>query len=58
MQALLAEHAWDWKAALKGLQRFILAHLGDPGAVLVIDCGAEAGHLMPTSALGTSGVST
>ena len=24
MQALLAEHAWDWKAALAALQRFIL----------------------------------
>ena len=24
MQALLAEHAWDWKAALGALQRFIL----------------------------------
>jgi SRSO17 transposase len=41
MQALLAEHAWDWTAALKALQRFILAHLGDPGAVLVIDETAE-----------------
>jgi hypothetical protein len=29
MQALLAEHAWDWAAALKALQRFILARLGD-----------------------------
>jgi len=27
MQALLAGHAWDWKAALAALQRFILAHL-------------------------------
>ncbi len=34
MQALLAEHNWDWKAALRALQRFILAYLGDPGAVL------------------------
>jgi hypothetical protein len=25
MQALLAEHAWDWAAALAALQRFILA---------------------------------
>jgi SRSO17 transposase len=41
MQALLAEHAWDWKAALRALQRFILDHLGDPGAVLVIDETAE-----------------
>ena len=41
MQALLAEHAWDWKAALTGLQRFILCHLGDPGAVLVLDETAE-----------------
>ena len=32
MQALLAEHAWDWKAALAALQRFIAAHLGDPQA--------------------------
>jgi hypothetical protein len=30
MQALLAEHAWDWKAALKAVPRFILDHLGDP----------------------------
>src|SRR6266700_3018025 len=37
MQALPGERAWDWKAALKGLQRFILAHLADPGAILVLD---------------------
>jgi SRSO17 transposase len=41
LQALLAEHAWDWTAALGALQRFILAHLGDPGAVLAIDETAE-----------------
>jgi SRSO17 transposase len=41
MQALLAEHVWDWKAALAALQRFILAHLADPGAVLVLDETAE-----------------
>jgi len=41
MQALLAEHAWDWKAALKALQRFILAHLGDPEAIMVLDETAE-----------------
>jgi SRSO17 transposase len=41
MQALLAEHAWDWKAALTALQRFILARLGDPGAIVVVDETAE-----------------
>jgi SRSO17 transposase len=41
MQALLAGHAWDWRAALTALQRFILDHLGDPGAVLVLDETAE-----------------
>jgi SRSO17 transposase len=41
LPALLAEHAWDWQAALGALQRFILAHLGDRGAVLVIDETAE-----------------
>jgi SRSO17 transposase len=41
LQALLAEHAWDWKTALGALQRFILAHLADPQAVLVIDETAE-----------------
>jgi len=41
MQALLAEHAWDHAAALAGLQRFILAHLGDPDAILVLDETAE-----------------
>jgi SRSO17 transposase len=41
MQALLAEHAWDWKAALGALQRFILDHLADPQAVLVLDETAE-----------------
>jgi SRSO17 transposase len=41
MQALLGEHAWDWKAALAALQRFILGHLGDRGAVLVLDETAE-----------------
>jgi SRSO17 transposase len=41
MQALLAGHAWDWKAALGAVQRFVLDHLGEPGAVLVIDETAE-----------------
>ena len=41
MQALLGEHAWDWRAALAALQRFILAHLGDPEAILVLDETAE-----------------
>jgi len=41
VQALLGEHAWDWRAALNGLQRFILDHLGDPEAILVLDETAE-----------------
>jgi SRSO17 transposase len=41
MQALLAEHAWDWKAALAALQRFILAHLADAEAIVVLDETAE-----------------
>jgi hypothetical protein len=41
MQALLAGHAWDWKAALAALQRFILAHLGDAEAIVVLDETAE-----------------
>jgi SRSO17 transposase len=41
MQALLAEHAWNWAAALAALQRFILAHLGDPGAIVMLDETAE-----------------
>jgi len=41
MQALLGEHAWDWRAALGGLQRFILDHLGGPAAILVLDETAE-----------------
>ena len=41
MQALLAEYAWDWRAALERLQRFILAHLADPDAILVLDETAE-----------------
>jgi SRSO17 transposase len=41
MQALLAEHAWDWAAALKALQRFISAHLGDAEAIVVLDETAE-----------------
>jgi hypothetical protein len=31
MQALLAEHSWDWRKALGALQRFILDHLADAG---------------------------
>lgn len=31
----------DHAAALAGLQRFILAHLGDPDAILVLDETAE-----------------
>ena len=41
MQALLAEHAWDWTAALAALQRLILAHLGDAEAIVVLDETAE-----------------
>ena len=41
MRALLAGHAWDWTAALKALQRFIVAYLGDVGAVVVADETAE-----------------
>src|SRR5512132_2014071 len=41
MQALLAEHAWDWTAALARLQQFIVAHLGDPEAIVVLDETAE-----------------
>jgi SRSO17 transposase len=41
MQALLAGQAWDWQAALGALQRFILDHLADPQAVLVLDETAE-----------------
>ncbi len=37
VQALLAEHRWDWKAALAALQRFIVGRLGDAGAILAID---------------------
>ena len=36
-----AEHAWDWTAALAALQRFILARLGDPAAIVVLDETAE-----------------
>jgi hypothetical protein len=31
MQALLGEHAWDWKTALKGLQGFISRSSRRPG---------------------------
>ena len=41
MQALLAECAWDWRAVLERLQQFILAHLADPAAILVLDETAE-----------------
>ncbi|HXZ72777.1 MAG TPA: IS701 family transposase [Streptosporangiaceae bacterium] len=41
MQALLAEYAWDWKAALAALQRFVVARLGDPEAIIAIDETAE-----------------
>jgi len=41
MQALLAEHRWDWRAALAALQRFIVGRLGDAGAILAIDETAE-----------------
>ncbi len=41
MQALLAEHRWDWRAALRAVQSFVVAHLGDPDAILAIDETAE-----------------
>jgi SRSO17 transposase len=52
MQALLAEHAWDWAAALAALQRFILAHLGDPGAIVVLDETAELKKGQATAGVG------
>ena len=54
MQALLAGHAWDWKAALAGLQRFILAHLGDPEAIVVLDETAELKKARPVPACSAS----
>ena len=41
MQALLADHRWDWKAALNAVQAFVVAHLGDPDAILAVDETAE-----------------
>jgi SRSO17 transposase len=41
MQALLAEYAWDWKAALAAVQRFIAGWLGDAAAILAVDETAE-----------------
>lgn len=41
MQALLADCAWDYRMVVERLQRFILAHLGDPAAILVLDETAE-----------------
>jgi SRSO17 transposase len=41
MQALLAEYARDWRVVAERLQRFILAHLADPDAILVLDETAE-----------------
>jgi len=41
LQALLAEHVWDVTAALGAVQRFILDHLADRQAVLVLDETAE-----------------
>jgi SRSO17 transposase len=41
MQALLAEYAWDWRMVLERLQHFILAHVADPQAILVLDETAE-----------------
>jgi SRSO17 transposase len=41
MQALLAEHRWDWREALSAVQRFIVSHLGSRDAVLVLDETAE-----------------
>jgi hypothetical protein len=41
MQALLGDCAWDWRAGLDRLQRFILAHLAEPTAILVLDETAE-----------------
>src|SRR5712692_7508774 len=41
MQALLADYRWDWKAALTALQAFVVAHLGDPDAILAVDETAE-----------------
>jgi DDE superfamily endonuclease len=41
MPALLSEYAWDWESALAALQRFIVAQLGDPEAIVVLDETAE-----------------
>ncbi len=41
MQALPGEYARDWRVVAERLQRFILAHLADPDAILVLDETAE-----------------
>jgi SRSO17 transposase len=41
MQALLAEHRWDWRDALAALQRFLVGRLGDPEAIRAVDETAE-----------------
>ena len=41
--ALLAGHRWDWTAALAALQRFIVARLGDAGAILAIEGNRHGG---------------
>ncbi len=41
MQAVLAGHRWDWKAALAALQQFITARPGAPEAILALDETAE-----------------
>src|SRR5260370_40565697 len=52
MQALLAEYAWDWRAALERLERVILAHLADPAAILGL--GETAGLKKGTMSVGVA----
>ena len=52
MQALLAEYAWDWKAALAALQRFIVSCLGDEEAIFVLDETAELKKGTATAGVG------
>lgn len=42
MQRLVAEASWDAEAVRDDLQRYVIEHLGDPAAVLVLD---ETGFL-------------
>jgi len=50
MQRLLSTADWDSDLVRDDLRAYVVEHLGDPGAVLVVDCPRTPSHVVRRTA--------